>query len=124
MDLIDSAAAAAAGAARADAARAEMRAYIASANSRPLLQGYFMFPSRIKAALPKDEVERFEQELRAEIDRHRIFYFLQVDPGDEITTVFGPVPSLVGAVALLDFGAGRRLDAVVQHGSGAPRLLA
>jgi hypothetical protein len=48
--------------------------------------------------------------VRAETDRDRVFYWLHRDVRREHTSVFGPVPAIVTALALLDFGDGDAID--------------
>jgi hypothetical protein len=42
-------------------------------------------------------------------DRSSTYYYMYPDKTDEYTSVFGPVPALVGTLALLDFGEGDRI---------------
>lgn len=44
--------------------------------------------------------------VKAAIEKQRTFYFLRWDEVDEQTSVFGPGPAVVGALALLDLGEG------------------
>jgi hypothetical protein len=44
--------------------------------------------------------------VKAALDRKRTFYFLRYDHADEMTSVFGPAPAVVGALAVLDVGDG------------------
>jgi hypothetical protein len=44
--------------------------------------------------------------VKAALDQQRTFYFLHWDHVDEMTSVFGPGPAVVGALALLDLGEG------------------
>jgi len=48
--------------------------------------------------------------IRKETDRNRMFYYMQPDEADEYSSIFGPVPAVVGAIALLDFGSGDTID--------------
>ena len=45
-----------------------------------------------------------------ETSRGRMFYFMWPDITGEYTSVFGPAPAAVGAVALADFGEGSTID--------------
>ncbi len=48
--------------------------------------------------------------VKAALDQQRTFYFLHWDHVDEQTSVFGPGPAVVGALALLDLGEGDSLS--------------
>jgi len=44
--------------------------------------------------------------IRKETERKQMFYFMQYDKQKQFTSVFGPMPALVGALAFLDVGEG------------------
>ncbi len=44
--------------------------------------------------------------IRAETAQRSMFYYMQYDKQQQFTSVFGPVPALVGSLALLDIGDG------------------
>ena len=48
--------------------------------------------------------------LHEETAQRRMFYYMQYDKQKQFTSVFGPVPALVGSLALLDLGEGDKIS--------------
>lgn len=66
-----------------------------------------MVPGRIGALALRCagtfELDRIDW-IRVETERDQMFYFMQRDKQRQFTSLFGPLPALVGSLALLDFG--------------------
>ena len=63
--------------------------------------------------------------VKKETSRGRIWYWLEPDWADEYTSVYGPVPAIVAAAALLDFGEGDTIsdDALRRRERGAGAVM-
>jgi hypothetical protein len=63
--------------------------------------------------------------VKKETSRGRIWYWLEPDWADEFTSVYGPVPAILDAIALLDFGEGDTIsdDTLRRRERGAAAVL-